>query len=441
MWIWGCLTPHPPIIVPEVGQGRERDASATLAGMDTLAARIRGARPDVLLVLSPHAPFGESLVCVDALWYQGGLQRFGVPDNLLETPGDREAFASLFDFLLGTIPARKIFTDKFQLDHASVVPLTWFRKAWKRLPPIILANPLGLDLHDAYALGRRLAEFKDSRKWGLLSSGDLSHRVTPEAPAGYEPDGARFDGILIEALRRNDPQALLDLDAAFVERAGECGLRSVLALMGLAGKGELEVFSYEAPFGVGYGTAIWDNMGKSFHDIPALARKSIHHYLENGRILPAEEGKRLFPERSLWETTRPCFVSLKTRTSDDLRGCIGTLEPTCPSLGEEIIQNAVSSATRDPRFEPVKLSELTNIRISVDVLGTPELVGGPEELDPKRFGVIVEKNGRRGVLLPNLEEVDTVREQLLIASRKAGLHGPEGAALRRFTVDRFREEY
>jgi len=117
------------------------------------------------------------------------------------------------------------------------------------------------------------------------------------------------------------------------------------------------------------------------------------------------------------------------------------LEPTCPSLGEEIIQNAVSSATRDPRFEPVKLSELTNIRISVDVLGTPELVGGPEELDPKRFGVIVEKNGRRGVLLPNLEEVDTVREQLLVASRKAGLHGPEGAALRRFTVDRFREEY
>jgi len=440
MWLWGCLAPHPPIIVPEVGQGRESAASVTLAGMDALAARVRGARPDVLLVLSPHAPFGEGLVCLDALWYQGGLQRFGVPHNLLETLGDREAFASFFDFLLGTIPVRKIVTEKFLLDHASVVPLTWFKKAWKRLPPIILANPLGLGLHDAYALGRRLAEFKDSRRWGLLSSGDLSHRVTPDAPAGYEPDGARFDAILIEALRRNKPQALLDLDAAFVERAGECGLRSVLTLMGLAGKAELEVFSYEAPFGVGYGTAIWDNMGKAFHDIPALARKSVRHYLENGRTLPAEEGKRLFPESSLWETPRPCFVSLKTRSREDLRGCIGTLEPTCPSLGEEIIQNAVSSATRDPRFEPVTLPELADIRISVDVLGTPEAVAGQEELDPKRYGVIVEKDGRRGVLLPNLEEVDTVREQLLIASRKAGLHGPEGATLWRFTVERFREE-
>ncbi len=440
MWLWGCLTPHPPIIVPEVGQGRECAASVTLAGMDALAERIRGARPDVLLVLSPHAPFGASLVCVDALWYQGGLQRFGVPQNLLEAPGDREAFASLFDFLLGTIPVRRIATEKFQLDHASVVPLTWFKKTWKRLPPIILANPLGLDLHDAYALGRRLAEFKDSRKWGLLSSGDLSHRVTPDAPAGYEPDGARFDAILMEALRRNEPRALLDLDAAFVERAGECGLRSVLALMGLTGKGGLDVFSYEAPFGVGYGTAIWENKGKTFHDIPALARESIRYYLENGRPLPAEEGKRRFPEKSLWENPRPCFVSLKTRAGDNLRGCIGTLEATRPFLGEEIIQNGVSSATRDPRFEPVSLSELADIRISVDVLGVPVAVGNPEELDPKRFGVIVEKDGRKGVLLPDLEGVDTVREQLLIASRKAGLHGPEGARLLRFTVERFREE-
>ncbi len=76
----------------------------------------------------------------------------------------------------------------------------------------------------------------------------------------------------------------------------------------------------------------------------------------------------------------------------------------------------------------------------MDVLGVPVAVGNPEELDPKRFGVIVEKDGRKGVLLPDLEGVDTVREQLLIASRKAGLHGPEGARLLRFTVERFREE-
>jgi AmmeMemoRadiSam system protein A len=217
----------------------------------------------------------------------------------------------------------------------------------------------------------------------------------------------------------------------------------VITLLGLAGRDPIEVLSYEAPFGVGYGTALWENREETEDnpgsDLPGLARAAILHYLETGKRFPLDEAKTRFSGRDLWERRRACFVSLKNRSDGTLRGCIGTLEPTCASLGEEILQNAVSSATRDPRFEPVTLSELPGITISVDVLASPEKISGPEALDPRRYGVIVEKENRRGVLLPDLEGIDTIEEQLFIASRKAGLPGPNGAALWRFTVDRHPE--
>lgn len=444
MWLWGCLAPHPPILVPAVGQGREREASATLCGMDGLADRLRDRKPDVLLVLSPHAPFGNGLMFVDALRFEGGLQKFGVSGNLFEAAGDRAASCQLLDFLKASVPVPKWETGTFQLDHASVVPLTWFHKAWGELPPLILANPIGLGLQAAFNLGKRLSEFLDSRRWALLASGDLSHRVTPEAPASYHPDGSRFDSLVMDAIRRSNAQSLLELSPGFIDRAGECGLRSVLALLGLAGQGPVEVLSYEAPFGVGYGTALWENRGNAGtntgSDLPGLARASIGYFLETGKSLPPDEARSRYPGRDLWETRRACFVSLKNSLGGTLRGCIGTLEPTRPSLGEEILQNAISSATKDPRFEPVSHSELSGILISVDVLGPPERIPGPESLDPRLYGVIVERGNRRGVLLPDLEGIDSVEEQLFIASRKAGLPGPEGVSLWRFTVDRRSEK-
>lgn len=438
MWLWGCLAPHPPIIVPAVGRGREREASKTLHGMKALAEKVKCEKPDLLFVLSPHAPFGNGLMFVDAETFEGGLQKFGVPDPFFSAPGNSEAVQKLSAFLAGSIRLGTWRTSIFALDHASVVPLTWFAETWGQLPPLVLANPIGLDLESAYRLGEKLAGFEDPRRWALLASGDLSHRVTPGAPAGYHPDGRRFDEAVINALRQSDASALLRLDPDLIDRAGECGLRSVLALLGLAGSGPIEVLSYEAPFGVGYGTAFWKKTESK--GLPHLAREAVLFYLRTGKRLPVEQARQITPDPRIWTERKACFVSLKDRRNGSLRGCIGTIEPTSPSLGEEIIRNAMASATQDPRFEPVSLTELQDLVFSVDVLGRPERVSGPESLDPKRFGVIVEKGNRRGVLLPDLEGVDTVDEQLFIASRKAGLPGPEGAGLWRFTVERFREQ-
>ncbi len=135
-----------------------------------------------------------------------------------------------------------------------------------------------------------------------------------------------------------------------------------------------------------------------------------------------------------------CFVSLKTHDGD-LRGCIGTIEPVKESLAEEVIANAINAATRDPRFEPVSPEELAGLRYSVDVLQSPEPAEF-EDLDPKVYGVIVEdQTGRlRGLLLPDIPGVETARQQVDIASRKAGIATDTPIRLSRFRVDRYGEK-
>ncbi|MFY9133731.1 MAG: AmmeMemoRadiSam system protein A, partial [Bacillota bacterium] len=129
------------------------------------------------------------------------------------------------------------------------------------------------------------------------------------------------------------------------------------------------------------------------------------------------------------------FCTLHKR--GQLRGCIGTTEPTRRNIAEEIIFNAIAAAVRDPRFEPVAPHELDDIVYSVDVLSPPEPVSGPEELDPQRYGVIVRNGGRVGLLLPNLEGINTVEEQISIARRKAGIGLNAPVELERFEVTRY----
>ena len=161
----------------------------------------------------------------------------------------------------------------------------------------------------------------------------------------------------------------------------------------------------------------------------ALAREAVEDYIRYSRMkrIPVP----LPPELEMRAGT---FVCLKMH--GQLRGCIGTIEPTQPNIAMEIIQNAVSAAIRDPRFEPVGVDELENIEFSVDVLSPPELVNGLHELDPKRYGVIVESGFNRGLLLPDLDGVDTVEDQVAIAMRKAGIFDGDRLKLYRFEVRR-----
>ncbi|MFW6149017.1 MAG: AmmeMemoRadiSam system protein A [Atribacterota bacterium] len=162
-----------------------------------------------------------------------------------------------------------------------------------------------------------------------------------------------------------------------------------------------------------------------------LARKSIVHFLERKQKMgpPANLPEELTINRA------GVFVSLKK--DGHLRGCIGTFLPTQDNIALEIIENAVSAATRDPRFPPVTIDEVEKIDISVDILSPPEEVKDISQLDPQKYGVIVSSGFKKGLLLPNLEGVDTAKDQVDIARRKAGIYPEEKVQLSRFEVKRY----
>lgn len=165
----------------------------------------------------------------------------------------------------------------------------------------------------------------------------------------------------------------------------------------------------------------------------ALAVRSVRHYLEHGALLPC-------PENLPGEFKEPAaaFVSIKKRKT--LRGCIGTLQPVEPNLAMEIIRNAVHAASQDPRFPPVTLEELPGLSFSVDVLSPMEKVNDLSELNCKQYGLLLRSRDKQGVLLPDLEGVDTVKEQLRICRKKAGLSENEPAEMYRFQVKRYRQD-
>jgi AmmeMemoRadiSam system protein A len=170
-------------------------------------------------------------------------------------------------------------------------------------------------------------------------------------------------------------------------------------------------------------------MARQRNPMAELARKAVEKYVRYGKVF---KPRKLTAEM---KSKAGVFVSIKKH--GELRGCIGTFMPTMDSVAEEVVANAIGSATQDPRFVPVGVAELNDLEYSVDVLTRPEPVQSVDQLDPKKYGIIVESGFRRGLLLPDLERVDTVEEQIIICRAKAGISTGEPIKLYRFQVKRF----
>ena len=432
MWLWACVVPHPPIVIPEVGHGREREAAATLEGFHALARELEGIEPEVLVVLSPHAPRRRGLTLISASSYRGDLGDFGAPRVSLAFDAAPE-WSRFHGQLSGRLPLSVLKGEEVALDHGAMVPLAMLKESLGS-PALILANPTGMTAPEAFEAGKLLREAPPEGRWALLASGDLSHRLAADGPYGLHPDGALFDRAVCDALRDSSASPLQVLPEKIIDNAGQCGLQSVLFFLGLTAGDPVVLHSYEAPFGVGYATAGWRNLPSPV----SLVRCNLKTLLSTGRPRNSADARRRFPDSLLWSGPGACFVSLKTREGR-LRGCIGTLSPVTFSLGEEILRNSVLAASSDPRFQPVSDQEWGTLSVSVDVLGPLEPVDSEAELDPSQWGVVVARGDRKGVLLPDLPGVETVARQLAIAREKAGIPTGVDCQLFRFSVTRYQE--
>lgn len=453
------LTPHPPVLLPEVGKGREREISATGNAMRQAAEEVARWNPDVLIVSSPHTIlYGDYFHIAPGSGAAGSMAAFGALQVRMEVQYDaplREEIirrAENAGLQAGTLGQRDP-----SLDHGVLIPLYFLRKAGVTCP-IVRMGLSGFSALDHYRLGQYVARAVEAlgRRAVFVASGDLSHKLKADGPYGFAPEGPVFDEAVTKAMASGNFLEFLTMAPSLCERAAECGLRSFQimagALDGLAVQPRL--LSHEGTFGVGYSVALFPVTGRDDTRRYAAACEKIHRERLAARRAKEDPWVRLarlsletrirqghmlqtLPEglpAELTGQTAGAFVSL--HKDGRLRGCIGTISPTEENVAKEIVQNAVSAGTRDPRFPPVHADELEELEYSVDVLGQPEPVDSISELDPKTYGVIVSYGRKRGLLLPDLDGVDTVEEQVDIARRKGGIREDDPYTLQRFKVVR-----
>ncbi|WP_271813276.1 AmmeMemoRadiSam system protein A [Clostridium beijerinckii] len=459
------LMPHPPIIIPDIGKGEEKKIEETSLACNKIGREVADIKPDTIIIITPHATmFSDAISISDEERISGDLSQFRCTNIKMDIPIDKE-----FNVKLGTachvegIPSvladselLRRYNVNYELDHGSIVPLYFINKYYNDYKLVHITYSMIGDIN-LYKFGMEIKNVAEklNRKAVIIASGDLSHKLKDEGPYSYSPYGELFDKALLGNLEKGDVLGAFNMNKTMISEAGQCGLNSVYILLGVMEGKEIkgEILSYQGTFGVGYGVMklsrqkqdrdYLDELTKYKEEqlktklnesnaYVKLARENLNHYFSHGKSIEdiSNLPKELLNER------HGVFVSLKK--FGNLRGCIGTIAPTTGSVGEEIIRNSIEAAMSDPRFPEVSEDEMDDIDISVDVLMDSEPCN-KEDLDPKKYGVIVSLGMRRGLLLPDLEGVDTIDEQLQIACDKGDIDFDEDYKIERFEVVRYKE--
>lgn len=459
------ICPHPPVAVPWIGRMDAEKVKETQYSMIELGGRIRDEGVDTVVIISPHAPVFQDVVGIntkpelkgDFAKFGAGYLKFALENDLPLVAEIKKQAAGLdLQVLELNDDIARRYNLSLELDHGVTVPL-FFLEEIGAIKPLVhvamsVAPPEKLYL---FGLAVRRASDALGRRVALLASGDLSHHLTKDAPYGYNERGKEFDLELKRLLEAADIEGIIGMDQTLIREAGECGYRSIVMMLGALDGYEIRsnVLSYEGPFGVGYLVASLDPMSENPEKsllaklqekkqaqkemrrsqesyLVSLARRTLENYLTGAPRPQTGDVPEEFKKRA------GVFVSIKK--NGNLRGCIGTIEPYQDSIVEEVMANAISAGLHDPRFQPVRREELDDLEYSVDVLHPPEPIQGLEELDPAKYGVIVRSGHKSGLLLPNLEGIDTAEEQVEIARQKAGIGPHEKFRLERFQVTRYK---
>ena len=454
--------PHPPLAIPEVGMGEEKGIQMTLDSFNGVAERIADIKPDTIIIITPHGPLFSNAIAISAGGsISGNMHRFGATHVRLDLQIDMSLVEKIEEYSTrDRIPVAKITKNDTQrydinyvLDHGAFVPLYFINKKFSDYKIVHITYGL-LSEVQLYKFGMIIREAVEDSDINavFIASGDLSHKLDLEGPYGHSPYGEEFDKEIVSLLEAGDVRGVFNIDPFTVEEAQECGLRSYYIMLGAMDGYDIKgrLLSYEGTFGVGYSVMEFDleKTDESIYDLlledkqnkvnsrvedfdphVRLASESLTNYLINEEYMDIPP----YVTDEMKETKRGVFVTLKREGA--LRGCVGTFIPATENVCEEIIKNAVSAGIYDSRFIPVQMNELDKIEFSVDVLTEPQ-EASIEDLDPKKYGVIVKSGPRVGLLLPDLEGVDTVEEQINIALEKGGISPDEEYAIEKFEVIR-----
>ena len=452
------MVPHPPLIIPKVGRGEEKVVQKTIEAYQKVADEIAELKPDTIIISSPHASmFTDYFSVSSGKVGMGSMASFGAPSVAFKEDYDEELVKKISLLAVEKeFPAGSLGETVHELDHGCMVPLWFIRQKYTDYK-LVRVGLSGLALTAHYSFGEIINEAVEAlgRKVVYIASGDLSHKLKEDGPYGFAPEGPEYDKRIMDVCSRAAFGELFDFSDFFRECAAECGHKSFVIMAGVFdGKAvEAKELSHEDATGVGYGICTFHPVGPDENrqflvqhlnknlkaveerrnmadEYVKLARQSLENYITKGirMAIPADISPEIRDRRA------GAFVSI--HKNGKLRGCIGTILPTKDSLAEEIITNAISASTQDPRFHPIVEEELPWIDVKVDVLGEPEQITGIDQLDVKRYGVIVTTGDKTGLLLPDLEGVDTVEEQVAIAFQKGGISTDEEVFLYRFEVVR-----
>lgn len=448
--IGAFIVPHPPLIIPDVGGGNERIVLETINSYQTISKEIAGLNPDTIIISSPHAPlYNDCFYLSVGEYLEGNMGRFHAPFITFHETIDKE----LVDMIGELSEKEHISIQKeknIELDHGSMVPLYFINQNKTPFKVVIIGlTNQSYSIH--YQIGQIIqkASEKLNKRVVYIASGDLSHKLKKDGPYGYVPEGPIYDKRLVEDCKEGRFNHLFDYKKELLIKASPCGHLSFIMMAGALDGYQVKphFYSYQDDTGVGYTIISYyptqkdqerefgNQLLKSQEDIYVdLATKTIKQYVRCHTIYDVSEVKN----QELLDNRAGIFVSI--HKNNELRGCIGTIQPTKPSIALEIIYNAISAASNDYRFDPIEEKELGELEINVDVLSTPELIDSLEELDPKKYGIIVSYNGKRGVLLPDLEGVEDIQTQIDIARSKGNISEKDPYKIERFTVIRHKEK-
>ena len=456
--------PHPPMIIPEVGKNNAKEMNITADSLDRAAKAIAEMRPDTVILLSEHGPrFNDHYYMPSQPRVSGDFADFGNKRLILGFNNDLSLAETVANKAKSNGISAGFVDDRtmkrngipYDLDHGITVPLYFISRYYTdcKILPISLSGLSGKE-HYRFGIILRDAVRESGCNAVVIASGNLSHRLSANSPAGFSAEGEAFDKEVRRLLLHEDINGFLTFDPKHKESAAQCGLDVLRMLIGTLDGFQYtaNILSYEAPAGIGLLAAqLYEGKAKESAFIRYLAEEeerrkteqrdetaplklaryalteAVHHGIE--ATLPEDTPSELLKENG------GVFITLKNE--GQLRGTYGTLRATQPTLAEEIIFTTFRAAVKDPFLPPIGERELHDIALTVDFIGTPVEIRDISELDPDRYGILVETRGKSAVILPGEPGVETAEDQVKAAKAKAGIHPWHRVKIKRFAVTRY----